>query len=62
MKTFFFILNLCLAIGFIIAGIALIKSDFQIWKWTFIIISFLAAILYIIGAWKIRPWHRETKA
>ncbi len=62
MKTTVFLLSCCLAIGFIVAGIALIESDFQIWKWAFIIISFLAAVLYGIGAWKIRPWHKEEKA
>ena len=60
MKAGVFILSILLAIGFIIAGIALIQSDFEIWKWAFIVISFLAAILYSIGAWKVRPWQKET--
>ena len=60
MKTLFFTTSLCFAIIFAIAGIILIKSDFQIWKWGFIIMSFLATLLYSVGAWQFRPWNNET--
>lgn len=62
MKTLFFILSLVFAALFALAGVALIKSDFQIWKWGFICVSFLAALLYTAGAWKFRPWHKVPSA
>ena len=59
MKTFFFIFSLVLAIGFTYAAIILIRSDFQLWKGLLIMISFFGSVLYIGGAWKLRPWHHE---
>ena len=59
MKTFFFIFSLVLAIGFAWAAVALMKSDFHLWKGLLTMFSLFGCLLYIGGAWKLRPWHHE---